>query len=223
MHIDKNPQKIISVFDEISSYYDVMNNVISLGTHYIVKFFAIRELEIKPRSNILDLCCGTGDFTRIINRFYPRSRVIGVDFSMQMIKLAKLKNKNGVFIKADCTDLPFKENEFDYVTAGFGLRNIENRQKALDEISKVLKTGGRFLHLDFGYHNIFSKIFDLFVLLVAKMFVKNSNNYEYLIKSKNDFSQPMELVKEFESHNFKLVKIRNYMFGIISVQILEKV
>ena len=223
MYLSKEPQKIMSMFDEISSYYDVMNNIISLGTHYIVKVLAIRELKIKPRSNILDLCCGTGDFTRIINRLYPRSKVIGVDFSLQMIKLAKLKNKNGVFIKADCTDLPFKENEFDYVTAGFGLRNIENRKIALGEIYRVLKPGGMFLHLDFGYRNIFSRLFDLFVILIAKMFVKNSGNYEYLIKSKNDFPQPMELVKEFESHNFKLVKIRNYMFGIISVQILEKV
>ena len=63
MECDKNPQKIKLMFDEISAYYDFMNNFISLGTHYLLKFLAIKELNIKPRTMIFDLCCGTGDFT----------------------------------------------------------------------------------------------------------------------------------------------------------------
>ena len=91
MTCDKNPQKIQNMFDEISSYYDKMNNIISLGTHFIIKYFALKELDIKPRSVVLDLCCGTGDFTKIISKFYPRAKVIGLDFSEKMLKLAMKK------------------------------------------------------------------------------------------------------------------------------------
>lgn len=81
MSINKNPEKIKNMFDEISSYYDFMNNVISFGMHYVIKFLAIKELKIEPRTMILDLCCGTGDFTKIISKFYPRARIIGFDIS----------------------------------------------------------------------------------------------------------------------------------------------
>lgn len=91
MACDKNTQKIKTMFDEISGYYDFMNNFISFGTHYIVKFLALKELNIQPRTMILDLCCGTGDFTKLITKFYPRAKVIGLDFSQEMLKLAKQK------------------------------------------------------------------------------------------------------------------------------------
>lgn len=222
MKPDKNPQKIRKMFDEIAPYYNKMNNIISFGTHYIIKFLAIRELKIPPRSNILDLCCGTGDFSSIITTFYPRAKVIGLDFSEKMIKLAKNKNPKNIFIQGDSTNLPFKEGEFDIITMGFGLRNIENRSKALNEIYRVINNGGKFLHLDFGYHNYLSSIFNLIVPFLVKIFNKNSEMYNYLISSKNDFPEPEQLVKEFEKHGFKCIKICNYLFGTISAQIMQK-
>lgn len=116
MACDKNPQKIQNMFDDIAGYYDKMNNFISLGTHYFVKFLAIKELAIQPRTMILDLCCGTGDFTKIISRYFPRAKVIGLDFSKKMIMIAKQKNPKGVFMQGDCTKLPFGQGEFRYVT-----------------------------------------------------------------------------------------------------------
>ena len=220
---DKNPQKIKNMFDEISIYYDKMNNFISLGSHFIIKFFAIKELNIKPRTNILDLCCGTGDFSQLITRFYPRANIIGLDFSTEMLKLAKKKNPKNTFIYGDCTNLPFKEGEFDYITISFGLRNIENRTQAINEIYRVLEKNGKFLHLDFGFHNAINKLFDYIVNLFAKIFKTNPEAYKYLIQSKNEFPEPEELIKEFEQHGFKCIKICNYMFGTISAQILMKI
>ena len=222
MVCDKNPQKIQKIFNEIAVYYDRTNNFISLYTHYIIKYFALRELNIKPRSIILDICCGTGDFTKLITKIYPRTRVIGVDFSENMLKLAKHKNPKGVFMLADCLQLPFKEKEFNYVTAGFGLRNINDRTQAISEIYRVLDFGGQFLHLDFGQHNQFSKIFDHIVPVIAKFLQINSEHYKYLINSKQDFPEPDELIKEFESNGFKLVKRIDYLFGAISIQIMQK-
>lgn len=213
---------LVNLFDEISQCYDKMNNKISLYSHYVVKFLAIRDLGIKPKTSILDICCGTGDFTKIITKFYPKSRIIGLDFSREMLKIAKTKNPKGAFIMADAAELPFKSGEFNYVTMGFGLRNMPDRKKSLSEIRRVLGHGGRFLHLDFGYHNFFSKIFDVLVLVFAKLNKEGFESYKYLIESKKNFPQPDELIKEVEKMGFQCIKARNFMFGVISEQIFVK-
>jgi demethylmenaquinone methyltransferase/2-methoxy-6-polyprenyl-1,4-benzoquinol methylase len=222
MVCDKNPQKIQKMFDEISNYYDKMNNIMSFGTHYIIKYLALRELEIKPRTMILDLCCGSGDITKLITKFYPRVKIIGIDFSRNMLKLAKIKNPKGVFLQADCTNLPFAEREIDYITMTFGLRNIENRTQALKEIYRVLNYGGEFLHLDFGIKNWANKIFNFTLPIFAKICKKDLEAYKYLLCSKEEFPTPENLIKEFETLNFKLKKRKDYLFGAISLQIFTK-
>ncbi|MCM1339752.1 MAG: ubiquinone/menaquinone biosynthesis methyltransferase [Muribaculaceae bacterium] len=222
MQCNKNPEKIRKIFDEISPYYDRMNNIISLGTHYFLNYFVLKNLALGENSFMLDLCCGTGDFTKIASVIAPKTRVIGLDLSEQMIKQAKLKNKDGVFMVGDCTNLPFHDGEFDYVTMGFGLRNIENRAKALDEAYRVLTSGGRFLHLDFGLHNPVSKIFNVIVIFFAGIFCVNSKHYRYLLESKSEFPEPNELIREFEAHGFKYEKRLDYLFGAISAQIMRK-
>ena len=224
MTCDKNPEKIIKMFNEISPYYDKMNNFISLGTHNYIKKIALKNLNIDKKSYILDLCCGTGDFSRILDKIAPKSKVIGLDNSTEMLKIAKIKNPEKAFMKGDCTALPFGENEFDYITISFGLRNIENRNKALNEIYRTLKKGGKFLHLDFGIHGITSKIFDFIVMLVISATKRSykTENYKYLIQSKNEYPQPYELIKEFETVGFKLLKRQDFLLGAISYQILIK-
>ena len=222
MSCDKSVDKVKETFNNISSYYDKMNNLMSFGTHYLIKYLSVKSLKIQRQSMILDLCCGTGDFTKILTKISPESMVIGLDNSMEMIKLAKAKNPHSAFIQGDCLDLPFRENEFDIVTMGFGLRNIQDRSKALSEIKRVLKDGGQFLHLDFGKHNIFSKIFDLYVKFLAMFFVKNPQSYLYLIESKNEYPEPYELIKEFENNGFKYLKRKDFFFGVISAQVFTK-
>lgn len=222
MSCDKDPKKIKEMFDEISPYYDQMNNKISLGTHYLIKILAIKKLGIKPRSTVLDVCCGTGDFSKIISKISPKTKVIGLDISENMLKLAKHKNPKMCFLKGDCTQLAFKDNEFDYITIGFGLRNIQNRSQALSEIYRTLKPDGKFLHLDFGNSKFIGKIFDILVPIIVKFSGKNSDNYKYLLQSKNEFPTPDELISEFETHGFKYISKQDYLFGIISAQIMKK-
>lgn len=222
MVYDKNPTYINKLFDEIASYYDKTNNFISFYTHYFIKINAVKLLEIKPRTMVLDVCCGTGDLTQIIRKFFPRAKIIGLDFSKNMLLQAKKKNPEEVFIQADCTKLPFKDNEFDYVTAAFGLRNIQDRKKAIREIYRVLNYGGKFMHLDFGEKNKFSKIFDYIVPFISKILKLNLQHYNYLISSKNEFPSSNELIKEFENCNFKYIKKADYLFNTISVQIMQK-
>ena len=220
MKLDKSPEKIQTMFNTISAGYDFMNNIISGGTHFIIKSDCIKHLGIKPNQKVLDLCCGTGDLTYIIKKY--TSDVIGLDFSCRMLDIARSKVKDTEFIQGDATALPFSDNTFDIVTMGFGLRNIQNAEKSVEEIYRILKPNGLFMHLDFGEKKILNWLFENTVPYLAKIFSCNSNAYSYLIDSKREFLPPNELVKDFESKGFLFKKRLDYMFNVISCQIMEK-
>lgn len=222
MSLDKTPEKIHTMFNMISDKYDLINNIMSFGFQWVIKQSCIKLLKITPHSNVLDLCTGTGDLARIIKKQQPKAIITGIDFSEKMLEIAKDKGENINYLQGDAIDLPFLDNEFDFITMGFGLRNIQNAEKAVEEIYRVLKPKGKFLHLDFGAKNFFSKIFDTMVPILIKPFSDNTFAYNYLIKSKQEFLSPEDLIKDFESKGFKLIKRKDYCFGIISCQIFEK-
>ena len=220
--MDKSSQKISKMFNKTAKQYDVFNNVISCFTHKNVKQNAIRCLKIQKGAKILDLCCGSGDLSCIIKQLQPDSEVIGVDFSEKMLDIAKQKNPNVTYYLRNAENLNFENDIFDFVVMGFGLRNIETPQNALNEIYRVLKQGGKFLQLDFGETTILSKIYDKFVLLLMKILSKNPEAYQYLIQSKNEFPPPPQLIKNFEAAGFKYVTHKYMLFKIISFQIMQK-
>ena len=222
MTISKNPEKIRSMFNSIAAKYDFNNNLISLGMHKFVKYMSIKNLEITDNSKILDECTGTGDFAKFLLKLNPKTDVTGTDFSENMLKFAKKKVPRAKFIPADSTNLPFADQTFDIVTMGFGLRNIEDYDKAITETWRVLKNNGQFLHLDFGKKNFCSKIFDIIVPPLIKIFYGQNLPYKYLLNSKKDFPPPDELIKLFEKHNFSLKCRKDYLFGVISMQIMQK-
>lgn len=222
----KSEKEILNMFDKIAPKYDFLNNAISFCTHILVKKAAIKALNIKGNikggAKILDLCAGSGDLGRIIKDSVPDITVFGADYSVQMLDIAKKKNPDIEYFNTDATSLCFKDGMFDYVVMGFGLRNIPNKDKAVSEIYRVLKHGGKFLHLDFGQKTIFSKVFDKLVIFAAGLFTKEKDAYAYLINSKNSFPVPEELVKSFETKGFQCEKIYYLLFKIISFQILKK-
>ena len=221
----KAPEKIRKMFDEIAPKYDFMNNVISLGLHNIIKKKAIDKLSLKNETMALDLCCGTGDITNILANKKEIKSVIGIDFSKNMLEIASYKNshKKIKFVNADCTSLPYADNTFDVITIFFGLRNIENSEKAISEIYRVLVKNGQIMHLDFRKGNAFLNfLFDLFTPICAKLFTKNQDAYKYLIKSKKEFYTTDEIEKMFLKHKLKQKTNYNFLFSTISAQVFEK-
>lgn len=223
MTISKTPANIQNLFNQIAVRYDFMNNLISLGLHRAVKKSAIGLLDIKPHSRILDACCGTGDIAEMIKKAEPKAEVTGLDFSENMLIFAKKRVKSVKFFQGDITNTEFPSESFDIVTMSFGLRNIQNPEKALYEINRILKSGGEFLHLDFGNKNILSGIFDIEAPIFAKFFAKDTEPYKYLIKSKEIFPSPDELILDFEKCGFKFKKRKDFLFGALSAQVMEKV
>lgn len=220
--MEKTPKNIQHIFNKISQYYDFMNNIISLCTHKFIKTKCAEMLDIPQRARVLDLCCGTGDTAWIIKRLYKRSNVIGVDFSDKMLDIARKKCKYVEFYNLDISKLPFEKCSFDTITCTFGLRNVENIETVLENISKILRHGGEFMQLDFAYKNFFSKIFDFYLLTMAKLLKKNLVAYKYLVDSKKEFPKPEELIKICEKYSLKLKTKRDFFFGIISMQIYTK-
>ena len=225
MNFSKSPEIIQKMFNSIAKRYDFNNNLISLGMHKKIKELSLKNLTIKENSKILDLCTGTGDIALYLKKKSPSSDITAIDFSYEMLSVAKSKNKKAdiKFLQADCTSLPFDDNSFDLCTISFGLRNIENQDAAIKEIYRVLKKDGIFMHLDFGKSSNFAdKFFDLLTPILVKIFYKNSIPYNYLIESKKTFKSPCELIKTFENYNFKFERKQDFLFGIISSQIMKK-
>lgn len=223
MTVDKSPETIQTMFNIISREYDYLNDIMSFGTHYYIKQKCIHNLDIKPHDNVIDLCCGTGDLSEIIKKQQPYANITGIDFSYNMLEIAKSKNPDITFLQGDVTNLPYQDNYFDFAIMGFGLRNIQNAEKAVEEVYRILKPGGTFVHLDFGQKNIISRIYDKITPFIIKNFTENTFPYNYLIESKKIFSTPQELIKDFESKGFKLKKREDYLFGVISSQIMTKI
>lgn len=215
--MDKSPDKIKNMFDEIAQKYDFNNNLISFGTHKFIKKLCINSIDITPDTKALDLCTGTGDIANLLKQ--KTENVIGVDFSEKMLSIARKKYPKIKFIEADCTDLPFDDNSFDLITISFGLRNIQNYEKAIKEIKRVLKNNGLLLYIDFGKTLFLSdKIYDSIILFLTKTFLKKSIAYEYLIKSKQTFFNSENLIAIFDKYDFKLKKSFNFALGVISAK-----
>ncbi len=222
MTLDKSPEKIQTMFNMISEKYDYINNLMSFGMHKLIKKICIRQLNIKPHEKVADLCCGTGDLSFYIKQFCPDAIVTGVDFSHKMLEIAKNKYSDIEFIQADVNTLPFKDSSFDYVVMGFGLRNINTPEKAVEEVYRILKPNGKFLHLDFGEKNLLNKLFDKTVLSLIDLFTNNKFAYKYLIESKKAFLSPSDLIKDFEKKGFKFYKRKDFLLKTISCQIMQK-
>lgn len=222
-YIEKTPEKIQHLFNLIAPHYDQNNDIISLFLHRFVKKSIVEEItEVTEQAKILDLCTGTGDIAALLKKRFPLSDITGADFSDEMLKVAKRKHKTINFVNADCLKLPFEDNSFDLVTISFGLRNTVSFDKALSEISRVLKPGGIFVHLDFGDANKHAdRVFYELVKFIAEL--QGDDCYVYLLQSKNEFPPVEKLIELFARHGLKYEQRRDYIFGIISAQYCIKI
>jgi len=224
MLINKNPQEIKNMFDKISNKYDFINNLISFFMHLNIKTEAIKALKIKNKKEVrvLDLCCGSGDLLKIVNKLYPNVQIFGVDFSHEMLKFAHKKCKSATLYEADATDLPFSDEYFDYILMGFGLRNIQEEDSAIREVYRILKKEGKFLHLDFEPNGDYMRIYDKIIPYLTKIFLKDISPYIYLLQSKNNFYTNDELIEKFEDFGFGFVNYKKKCFNMIAYQIMKK-
>jgi demethylmenaquinone methyltransferase/2-methoxy-6-polyprenyl-1,4-benzoquinol methylase len=215
-----------SVFDKVYNKYDLMNDFMSLGIHRIWKKNLINMMSPSLNSNLIDVACGTGDIGKL---FLDNTKIDGsitcVDPNKGMISKGKEKlnnYKNINWIIAPAENLPVQENQFDYYTISFGLRNTKNISKALAEAHRALKPGGRFFCLEFSKIlnsnlELLYKNYSKLIPLVGGLIVGEKKPYEYLVKSIENFVNQEELIALMEQNNFKKCSYRNLSGGIVSI------
>lgn len=223
----KNPEFIQELFNSISTNYDKLNSLMSLGMHKRIKKDAVNKVELQDGAKILDLCTGTGDLAGMLRDKYPKSPIVAVDFSKNMLEIAQKKYPDIDFVNADCTQLPFEGEQFDLCVISFGLRNTENINKTLKEIYRVLKPGGYFINVDLGKPKglvkYFLKIYMyIWVAILGKVFHGKSEPYKYLAVSNESFPSQNILLKLYREIGFQEAKNKDYVFGQIASQVCRK-
>lgn len=221
---DQNAMK--SMFNDIAKNYDFLNDIMTFFTQKSIKNSAINSL--KPNhSNILDVCTGTGDIAIMLAKKFPNASITALDFSLEMLKIAKIKSKNLNinFINQNALDMPFLDNSFDLCTISFGLRNLPDITAAIKEIHRILATNGELLIIDLGKPKmnwLYPLILDKVIPILGKIFHENKYPYQYLVESQKDFPSPQNLSKVLQSVGFADTKIRNFLFGTITALTAEK-
>jgi len=220
----KNPENVKILFNNLAKNYDFFNHVISLGMQSRVKKNCLKLLKISNGFKILDICTGTGDLALYLNKINPNTNVVGIDFSDKMLQEANKKkknNKNIQFLIADGRELPFEDNTFDVITIGFGLRNIENYERVIDEIKRVLKPQGQVLNIDFSCDDgFFNSVFDM-LTRISTIFSSEKSAYDYLITSKKSFLNTSELISLFRRKEYIFLQRKYYAFKVIAVELFR--
>ncbi len=144
--------EIQTIFNRIAPVYDQMNDWLSLGQHRIWKLMTVKWVEPQPGDKGLDICCGSGDLTRILaKKIGSQGEIIGLDFSADLLAVAQEKSTHLpiTWMQGDALNLPFEDNYFNCATMGYGLRNVTNIPLCLKELFRILQTGGKAAILDF--------------------------------------------------------------------------
>jgi len=174
-------------------------------------------------AKILDLACGSGDVTTMLQEALPRAQVVGLDFSRPLLKQAKGRGL-AELAEADALKLPFADGSFDAVTIAFGLRNFSNRTAGLNEIARALKPGGVFGLLEFSPPPMPWKLFWNLYLhhlmpLVAELVAKQGDAFRYLARSIADFPSPSALNHELSSAGMKLLFSRSLSARLVQLTV----
>ena len=214
------------VFNKVFDKYDLMNDFMSLGIHRIWKKDFVQMINPSKNKKLIDVGCGTGDIASLyIKATSNKASILCVDPNKKMIEECKKKLnkfKNITWQVGYAENLKVPNNSYDFYTISFGLRNTKNLNKSLAEAYRVLKTGGRFLclefskienlNLDFIYKN-YSKI----IPLLGQIIVGDKKPYEYLIQSIEKFVNQEQLLEIMRKNNFKNCTYRNLSGGIVAI------
>ncbi|PPA71267.1 demethylmenaquinone methyltransferase [Jeotgalibacillus proteolyticus] len=220
-------QRVHHVFEKIYGQYDKMNSVISFQQHKKWRKYTMQKMNVQKGARALDVCCGTADWTiALAKEAGTEGKVTGLDFSKNMLKVGHEKVQaypQISLVHGNAMELPFEDNTFDYVTIGFGLRNVPDYLQVLKEMNRVLKPGGMAVCLETsqptmpvfrqGYYIYFKYIMPLFGKLIAKSY----KEYSWLQESARDFPGMKELAGLFEQAGFGSVEYKPFSGGVAAM------
>ncbi|MCP4093997.1 MAG: bifunctional demethylmenaquinone methyltransferase/2-methoxy-6-polyprenyl-1,4-benzoquinol methylase UbiE [Planctomycetes bacterium] len=224
-------QEIQAMFGEIAPRYDFLNRLLSFGIDRAWRRRTIATLNLPQGSEVLDLCCGTGDLALAFAD--SGAAVCGADFTLPMLQAALRKGHKQEqtvrWLQADAQALPFADNSFDAVTIAFGIRNVEDPQRGLRECRRVLRPGGRLAILEFFPipNPIWRGMFRFYFLHVLPLIAKvvragRTGAYRYLPESVDNFATPEEFRQWMEETGMHFEKDLALTGGVARLLIARK-
>jgi demethylmenaquinone methyltransferase/2-methoxy-6-polyprenyl-1,4-benzoquinol methylase len=220
-----------AMFSAIARRYDLLNTLLSFGLHKRWKRYAVQLVAPPPGGAALDVCCGTGDLAFLLRRRVgPAGRVVGVDFAEPMVRLARQRaaGRRGLwFVQGDAEALPLPEAAFDVATVGFGIRNVGRVPRALRELWRVLKPGGRLVVLEFSQprSRLFGALYGLYSHLIpwlGRGLSRHPDAYRYLTTSIRGWPAQEAFSGMLRQAGFSEVRYRNLLFGAVAVHLATK-
>lgn len=223
--------EIQALFERIAPLYDRLNDQLSFGLHHVWKQMAVDWLELPKGAAALDLCCGTGDLTRVLARRVGRQgRVVGLDFAAAPLAIARQRSYHYPqieWLQGDALAVPFGDQTFQGITIGYGLRNVVDIPQALREMFRLLVAGGRAAILDFSHPQTpvlqqFQQWYlQQWVVPTARQYGLAAE-YDYLWPSILAFPKPSTLCELIQKAGFQQVKHYPLLGGLMAITIAQK-
>ncbi|PYZ98429.1 bifunctional demethylmenaquinone methyltransferase/2-methoxy-6-polyprenyl-1,4-benzoquinol methylase UbiE [Alteribacter lacisalsi] len=227
-------EKVHEVFQSISGSYDRMNAIISFQRHVSWRKDTMKLMKVEKGARALDVCCGTADWTlALAEAAGPEGEITGLDFSENMLEAGRKKVKeknvrNISLVQGNAMELPFKDNSFDYVTIGFGLRNVPDFDHVIREMHRVVKPGGLVTCLEtsqpsmLGFKQLYWLYFRRVMPIFGKMFAKSYQEYSWLQESAGTFPDKDSLADKFRTAGFSDVSYKSYAGGAAASHFARK-
>ncbi len=222
-------RRVRSVFDSVASKYDLMNDLMSLGAHRAWKAYAVAVANVRPGDKVLDIAAGTGDLARAFARHAGAGgTVVHTDINEAMLRTGRdrLLDEGLVLPSSVCDaeQLPFRSGSFDLATVAFGLRNMTHKDRALAEMCRVLRPGGRLLVLEFSrVAEPLRKPYDWYSFNIlprlGKWVAGDADSYRYLAESIRMHPAQQELKAMMQAAGFGHVDIHNLTAGVVALHV----
>jgi len=229
MQEQSKEERVHHVFEKIYTKYDSMNSIISFQRHKAWRKDVMKRMNVKKDAKALDVCCGTGDWSISLSEAVGKDgEVLGLDFSKNMLSIAEKKKEELNLtqlnlIHGNAMELPFDDNTFDYVTIGFGLRNVPDYMTVLKEMHRVVKPGGKVVCLEtsqptlIGFRQGYYFYFRFIMPLLGRFLAKSYKEYSWLQESAKDFPDKKQLKQMFLDAGFSRVEIKSYTGGVAAM------
>jgi demethylmenaquinone methyltransferase/2-methoxy-6-polyprenyl-1,4-benzoquinol methylase len=228
MHREEKARRVRGMFSSIAGRYDLANTLLSLGRDSAWRRFAARVAELGEGSRVLDIATGTGELAFEAARY--ASLVVGADFSAEMLTLAKEKaERRGAervhLVLCDALNLCFSDGCFDAVFVAFGLRNFADPERALRELVRVVRRGGRVVVLEFTLPPnrflrwLYSLYFFHVLPFLGGLITGRREAYAYLPRSVVEFPPPAELAARMERAGLENVRYHLLTHGTVAVYV----
>ena len=237
--LNKEAGRVSSMFDGIAGRYDLANHLLSGGVDFLWRRLAVRLSGAKKGDVVLDMCCGTGDLAFCFAARSEVSKVVGCDFSEEMVRLARLKEeklaKKGKpgdtefeWATGDCTATSYENDSYDIISCGFGVRNMADLDAGLAEMHRLLKKGGRVCIIEFTLPKlaVCRTAYLLYLRYILPIFggiiTWKLSAYRYFADSIVKWDKQVDLAKSLEAAGLKKAAVKPISKGIATIYVFEK-